>query len=232
MPRPTAAASASFLKWLEDALDRNAALNPNPGRPVVHRLNRAEYSNAIRDLLALDIQAGSTLPVDDSGYGFDNIGDVLSVSPALLERYMSAARRVSRLAIGDPALKPGEEEFAAKTLSGGRGGRNERVSDDLPFDSRGGISFQYYFPLDAEYQLRVKLNGGGGGDAAPPYEIRLPIKAGLRTVGVSFPRESTKAEVANPGRPRKLRRCPGSSGHSAAALRHGLALGWRRHQAV
>ena len=197
MPRPAAAAASSFVKWLEDALDRNAALNPNPGRPVVHRLNRAEYSNAIRDLLALDIKAGSTLPVDDSGYGFDNIGDVLSVSPALLERYMSAARRGSRLAIGDPSLKPAEEEFSARTLSGGRSSRNERISDDLPFDSRGGIAFQYYFPLDAEYQIRVKLNGGG--DAAPPYEIRLPIKAGLRTVGVAFPKESTKAETANPG---------------------------------
>jgi hypothetical protein len=197
MPRPTAAESASFVKWVEDALDRNAAVNPNPGKPVVHRLNRAEYGNAIRDLLALDIQAGTALPIDDSGYGFDNIGDVLSVSPALLERYMSAARRISRLAVGDPTLKPAEEEFAARTLSNGRTGRNERISDDLPFDSRGGIAFQHYFPLDAEYQIRVKL--ANGGDAAQPYEIRLPIRAGLRTVGVSFPRESTKAEVANPG---------------------------------
>jgi hypothetical protein len=197
MPRPTAAVTAGFVKWLEDALDRNAALNPNPGRPAAHRLNRSEYSNAIRDLLGLDIQAGATLPVDDSGYGFDNIGDVLSVSPALLERYMSAARRVSRLAVGDPGMKPGEEEFSARTLTGGRSGRNERISDDLPFDSRGGESFQYYFPLDAEYQIRVKVNNGG--DAAAPFEIRLPVRAGLRTVGVSFPRENTKAEIANPG---------------------------------
>src|ERR1035441_5410234 len=97
MPRPAAPVSASFTQSLEDALDRAAAANPNPGRPAVHRLNRVEYSNAIRDVLALDIQAGSSLPVDDSGYGFDNIGDVLSVSPALLEKYMSVARMVSRL---------------------------------------------------------------------------------------------------------------------------------------
>ncbi len=195
MDRPPAAVSAGFVKWLEDGLDRNAALHPDAGRPAAHRLNRAEYSNAIRDLLGLDIQAGATLPVDDSGYGFDNIGDVLSVSPALLERYMSAARRVSRLAVGDLAMKPGEEEFSAKGVPGA--GRNERLSDDLPFDSRGGISFQYYFPLDGEYQIRLKLNGAG--DNAPPYELRLPVRAGLRTVGASFPRENTKAEVANPG---------------------------------
>ena len=197
MEHPTDAISAGFVKWLEDALDRNASLNPNPGRPAAHRLNRAEYSNAIRDLLGLDIQAGATLPVDDSGYGFDNIGDVLSVSPALLERYMSAARRVSRMAVGDPSMKPSEEEFSARTLTGGRSGRNERISDDLPFDSRGGMAFQYYFPLDAEYQIRVKLSNGG--DAAPPYEIRIPVRAGLRTVGVAFPRDDSKAEVANPG---------------------------------
>ena len=81
MPRPAAPAAAAFTKFLEDALDRAAAANPNPGRPAVHRLNRAEYSNAIRDLLALDIKPGAALPVDDSGYGFDNIGDVLSMSP-------------------------------------------------------------------------------------------------------------------------------------------------------
>src|SRR5690349_23158176 len=99
LPHPDDAARKQFTDWLADALDREAAAHPNPGRPAIHRLNRAEYSNAIRDLLAVDIQAGEMLPVDDSGYGFDNIADVLSVSPALLERYMSAARLVSRLAV-------------------------------------------------------------------------------------------------------------------------------------
>ena len=88
------------------------------------------------------------LPVDDSGYGFDNIGDVLSVSPALLDRYMSVARKVSRLAVGDLTLKPGRRDFrAAKSARYAP----ERVSDDLPFDSAGGLSVEYYFPLDAEY---------------------------------------------------------------------------------
>jgi hypothetical protein len=191
MPRPDAASASALVTFIQDALDRNAALHPEPGRSVIHRLNRAEYSNAIRDLLALDTKPGELLPVDDSGYGFDNIGDVLSFSPALLERYLSAARRVSRMAIGDLTIKPGEEEFSARTL-GMRTGRNERVSDDLPFDSRGGMSFSYYFPLDAEYNIRVKL----GGDT--PYEIRLPVKAGLRTIGVDFLREGAKAEIAAP----------------------------------
>src|SRR5215204_4738712 len=111
LPRPKAEASASFTDWLETSLDKAAAANPNPGRPAVHRLNRAEYSNAIRDLLALDTKPGLSLPVDDSGYGFDNIADVLSISPALLERYMSVARQVSALAVGDPKTKPAEEQY-------------------------------------------------------------------------------------------------------------------------
>src|SRR5262249_23831871 len=156
----------------------------NPGRPSIHRLNRAEYSNAIRDLLAVDINPGLSLPVDDSGYGFDNIGDVLSLSPALLETYMSAARRISRYAVGDLAIKPVEERFHPR-----RGTRNERVSDDLPFYSRGGLSLQHYFPLDGEYLIRVKTPPNGDtGEPAKVYEKRLTVMAGLRTVGVTFPR--------------------------------------------
>ena len=197
LPHPDAAATASFTKWLENSLDQAAAANPNPGRPAVHRLNRAEYSNAIRDLLAVDIKPGSLLPVDDSGYGFDNIGDVLSVSPVLLERYISVARTISRLAVGDPTIKPSEEEYQARRDPPGSSARprNERVSDDLPFDSRGGLSFQHYFPLDAEYVFRVKVNGNAD---QHPLELRLPVKAGMRTVGAAFLRESAKAEVETP----------------------------------
>jgi hypothetical protein len=220
MPRPPAAAADAFTKSLETALDRAAAEHPNPGRPAVHRLNRAEYSNAIRDLLALDIQPGSSLPVDDSGYGFDNIGDVLSMSPALLERYLSVGRLISRLAVGDAALKPSVEEFQARQNAPGTAGRerNERVSDELPFDSRGGFSFRYYFPVDAEYAIRVRLNQGGGGDNKP-LEVRLPVAAGLRTIGATFLRESAKAEVAIPGgrgAPGQMQ--PGSAGRPMAEL--------------
>jgi hypothetical protein len=193
LPRPDAVTSATLAKWIEDSIDRYSAATPNPGRPVIHRLNRSEYSNTIRDLLALDTKPGALLPVDDSGFGFDNIGEVLSVSPALLERYMSAARRISRMAVGETGMKPTEEEFSARTL-GMRTTRNERVSDDLPFDSRGGMAFEYYFPVDAEYQIRIKLGGGDPGNTTP-YEIRMPVKAGLRTVGVDFLRDSTKPEV-------------------------------------
>ena len=194
LPHPDAAASAAFTKWLENSLDGAAAASPNPGRPAVHRLNRAEYSNAIRDLLAVDIQPGSLLPIDDSGYGFDNIGDVLAVSPVLLERYISVARKISRLAVGDTKIKPTEEVYEARRDPPGtiRRVRNERVSDDLPFDSQGGLAARHYFPVDAEYSIRVKLNNDS------PSEIRLPIKAGLRTVGVTFLRESAKAELAAP----------------------------------
>ena len=198
MPRPAAPVVAAFTKSLEESLDRAAAANPNPGRPAVHRLNRVEYSNAIRDVLALDIRPGASLPVDDSGYGFDNIGDVLSISPALLEKYMSAARMVSRLAVGDTNIKPSVEDLPARRDGPGGGGRerNERVSDDLPFDSRGGFALRYYFPVDAEYVIRVTARPGRrpGGDRK--LEIRQPVAAGLRTIGVTFLRESAKPEIA------------------------------------
>jgi len=214
MPHPDAAARQAFTTWLADGLDRDAAAHPNPGRPAIHRLNRAEYSNAVRDLLALDIKPGDMLPVDDSGYGFDNIADVLSVSPALLERYMSAARLVSRLAVGDTGIKPAEEEFVpaeARRAGGSRQQANERAGDDLPFDSAGGMAFSYYFPLDGEYVIRVKA---GGGDSARKLEVRQTIKAGLRTIGVAFLRESAKPEIEAPA---------GRGGAAAAGGRGGPA---------
>jgi len=197
MPRPPAVDIAAFTKTLETSLDSASAAHPNPGRTTIHRLNRAEYSNAVRDILALDIHAGDLLPVDDSGYGFDNIADVLSVSPVLLERYMSAARKVARLAVGDPAIKPVAEEYSPVRTPGSRQ-RNERLSDELPFDSAGGIVVHHYFPLDAEYTIRIKFPSPAEGQAGRSEELRLPIKAGLRTLGVTFLRESGKAEIEAP----------------------------------
>ncbi|MDP6579196.1 MAG: DUF1587 domain-containing protein, partial [Vicinamibacterales bacterium] len=101
-PRPDGAASAALVTYLETALDRAAAVSPDPGRPVAHRLNRAEYTNAVRDLLGLEVDGRALLPPDESGFGFDNIGDVLSLSPGLLERYLLAAAKISRQAVGDP----------------------------------------------------------------------------------------------------------------------------------
>ena len=198
--RPAPEAAAAFATYLESTLDGAAKASPNPGRAPVHRLNRAEYSNAIRDLLAVDVQPGSWLPVDDSGYGFDNIAAVLSTSPALLERYMTAARRISRLAIGDVTVKPVEEIYDAPR-DPLKGTRNERISDTLPFDSRAGISIQHYFPVDAEYVFKVRIPGVpvGENDAElDPYQIRIPVKAGLHWVGVTSPRENLKAESEGP----------------------------------
>ena len=197
-PRPDAASREAFAHSLESALDAEAAAHPNPGRPAAHRLNRAEYSNAIRDIFDLDVHAGAMLPVDDSGYGFDNIGDVLSVSPTLLDRYLSVARKVSRLVVGDLSLKPGEQAFEPRRDP--RGGapvpaRLEWVSDDLPFNSAGGVAVRYYFPLDAEYVLRVNFGNSNSPSSDKPFEARLAIKAGLRNVAVTFPRESLRPEI-------------------------------------
>ena len=174
-PRPDEAAYGAFASWLETALDREAAANPNPGRrPAIHRLNRAEYANAIRDLLTLDIDRGSLLPPDDSGYGFDNIADVLSVSPTLAERYLAAARKISRLAVGDPELRPTTDTVAVnKYLK-----QDGRLSEDLPFGSRGGLAVPYYFPVDGEYVVKVYLlrtyNGRIRGLLEPhQLEVRL-----------------------------------------------------------
>ena len=194
MPHPDASTAAAFTRWLEDELDRSAAAHLNPGRPAVHRLNRTEYSNAIRDLLALDIQPGAMLPPDDTGYGFDNIGEVLSMAPVLIERYMTVARTVSRLAVGDEAIKPESVEFRPPKNSQKRG----RVSDDLPFDSAGGLSVSYRFPLDAEYVFRIKLAPTAGFDGPQEtrsLELRLPIKAGTRNVAVTFPRQEAFPEI-------------------------------------
>ena len=199
MPRPDAPTTAAFTGWLTSELDRAAAGHPNPGRPVIHRLNRAEYSNAVRDLLALDIKPGAMLPADDTGYGFDNIGDVLSLSPMLIERYLSAARKVSRLAVGDTNTKPEIAEFRPpKSLQKGGLKRSERSGDDLPFDSAGGLSVSYRFPVDAEYAIKINLAptaGFDGPQVGKTFDLRLPVKAGTRTVAVTFPRQDAVPEV-------------------------------------
>src|SRR5262249_1278417 len=133
--------------------DKQAQLSPNPGRPIVHRLNRAEYANAVRDLLGITVDVRAMLPPDDSSYGFDNVADVLSISPSLLDRYLMAARKISRVAFGD---RPMRAEVASYKLSSSML-QDDRMSEDLPFGTRGGISVGHYFPVDGEYELRVFL---------------------------------------------------------------------------
>ena len=199
--RPTADEYRAVASHLETTLDAAAEANPDPGRPAVHRLNRAEYSGAIRDLLAVDVHPGDWLPVDDSGHGFDNIGAVLSTSPVLLERYLSAARRISRLAVGDLAQKPTDEIYDAPR-DPFNGVRNERVSDGLPFDSRAGLSVEHYFPVDAEYVFKVRFRGLLVTTEIPDpnaFTVRVAVKAGLRRIGVTSPRDNTKAELEGRG---------------------------------
>ena len=155
-PRPAAATYDALAGWLEDQIDRHAAAHPDPGRTeAFHRLNRAEYANAIRDLLALDVDVTALLPADDiDEYGFDNMADVLTVSPALMERYLSAARKIGRLAVGETPLGPGTETYKVPILLM----QDDRMSDDVPFGSRGGIGIRHYFPVDGEYDLEIRLH--------------------------------------------------------------------------
>jgi hypothetical protein len=151
--RPDADTYRQFAAWLEAELDRASADAPNPGRPTAHRLNRAEYANAIRDLLALEVDPRALLPADDLSFGFDNNADILGLPPALLERYLSAARKITRLAVGDPGIRAALETYKVPPLLV----QDERMSEELPFGSRGGAAIRHYFPLDAEYTIRIRL---------------------------------------------------------------------------
>jgi hypothetical protein len=152
MPRPDKAALDGFISWLETSLDRAAASHPNPGRDPLHRLNRSEYANAIRALLDLDIDVNALLPADDEANGFDNIADVLKVSPSLLEQYLAAARQISSLAVGDPNVTPISHVFRVPPdLAQG-----DHI-EGLPLGTRGGLLIHHNFPLDAEYDFNVKL---------------------------------------------------------------------------
>ena len=152
MPRPDARTHEALLTLLETTLDRAAVERPNPGRHAPHRLNRAEYANAIRDLLALEVDPATLLPPDDSADGFDNIADVLGASPALLERYLSAAAKISALAVGSPAIAADSETYRVR----GDASQTDQ-NDGLPFGTRGGLVATHTFPLDGEYLIKVKL---------------------------------------------------------------------------
>ena len=158
-PRPSSEMYTSVASSLESALDRASATSPNPGRPPVHRLNRVEYRNAIRDLLALEIDERALLPPDESGYGFDNIADILAMSPVLLDRYMVAAEKISRLALGDAsAIRPAVETHVVPYGLWQEG----RMSEALPFGSRGGLAVRHHFPLDGQYVIRLQLQRAYG----------------------------------------------------------------------
>ena len=151
-PRPDEATYEALVTYLETSLDRAAAAAPNPGRTDgLQRLNRTEYQNAIRDLLALDVDVSSLLPKDDANHGFDNVS-LPELSTTLLERYISAAQKISRLAVGSPVRFPG---VAIVVVPPDR--TQEDHVEGLPFGTRGGVVFPYNFPRDGEYEIQLRL---------------------------------------------------------------------------
>jgi hypothetical protein len=210
-PRPDRGTLDRLAAHLEGVLDRQAAAAPNPGARMLHRLNRTEYGNAIRDLLDLPIDAASMLPGDDSAEGFDNIASVLSVSPALMQAYVSAAAKISRLAVGDPTTSPGITTYPAP-----RGLNQADHREGQPLGTRGGIEVGHVFPLDAEYEFRVGRTGSGFGLPAvggneqieitldgerlrllgrDARDVRLKIPAGPHRVGVAVVRTANARGV-------------------------------------
>ncbi len=167
-PRPSDEVRRAFITSLETQLDLAAAANPRYGRTATfHRLNRTEYQNAIRDLLALEIDATQWFPGDDAAYGFDNNAGVLTMSSTLLDGYLSAANKVSSLVVGDLSMPPvlSAYKFAASLLQQGR------ISDDLPLGAQGGVAVRHYFPLDGQYEVTLHVTGGPG--PTERVELRL-----------------------------------------------------------
>jgi hypothetical protein len=173
-PRPDEAQRQAFVAYLERELDTLAARNPNPGRPALHRLNRTEYENAIRDLLALDVDAKELLPGDDASFGFDNVAGSLGISPVLVERYANAAARISQLAVGDVGMTAElKVHYAPNFLM-----QSEHL-EGLPFGTRGGWRVEHFFPVDAEYLINVDLmsavNGIHIGNGVPNEQLELTL---------------------------------------------------------
>ena len=187
--RPERAVLDSFATELEARLDRAGIANPNPGAPGLHRLNRTEYANAIRDLLDLEVDVTTLLPSDDSNDGFDNIADALSVSPTLIQGYVAAAMKISRLAVGDRTAVPNQVSYPAPN-----GLSQEQHFEGLPLGTRGGMIVKHTFPLDGEYQIAGGGGRGGGGgtdmtiDGQPVQAARggrIQVKAGPHTIAMA-----------------------------------------------
>jgi len=197
MPRPDEATLNGFVTYLESSLDRTAAANPRPGRTALHRLNRAEYANAIRDLLALDIDATALLPPDDESSGFDNIADVLTVSPSLMERYLSASWNISRMALGNVSITPSTATYRVRPdLS------QDQHINGLPPGTRGGMLITHTFPVDGEYVIKLRLWRNtfdlmrGMED---PHEIEIALDGARIQSTTAGGREDFSRMAENPG---------------------------------
>ena len=181
LPQPDQAALGAFLTALEAELDRVAATAPDPGRVASHRLNRTEYVNVIRDLLALEIDGAALLPSDMADFGFDNNAKVLSMTPALMDRYMAAATKISRLAVG--SLENRSTIQAYKIPNSAR--QRTRMGDDLPFATHGGLAVRHTFSLDGEYMFKLRLRRSDVGEtiigniAEREFHIELRIDQAL-----------------------------------------------------
>src|SRR5215471_2135473 len=182
--RPDEPAAHNFISWLETSLDRPAEASPNPGRPLIHRLNRAEYANAIRDLLSLQIDAAALLPPDDSAYGFDNMAEALGFSPLLQERYVGAALKIGALAVGDTRVTPSSETYVIRQdLS------QDQHIEGLPLGTVGGTRVIHNFPVDGDYVFQAKL-----------YRTNLNILRGLENPhDVEFTVDGERVRIATIG---------------------------------
>src|SRR3989454_3586983 len=191
--RPDNATYDRVATWLESELDRAAAAQVNPGRSAdLHRLNRTEYANGVRDLLGVEIDPKAMLPPDEQAYGFDTNADALSMQPALLDRYLAAAAKTARLAVGDPTIPAGFERYTALKDNSNESTwlwQNERLGEEFPLGSRGGIVARHYFPVDGEYVFKIRLDRTDTGlirglQARNDIDIRIDgARVGQPTVG-------------------------------------------------
>jgi len=197
-PRPDQATASGFATWLKTGLDREAALRPNPGRALIRRLNRAEYANAVRDLLAVDLDVAGLLPPDDSSYGFDNIADILGSSPVLLESYVNAAAEISAIAVGSA------EDTVASSSTYTAPSDTTQIDhvEGLPLGTRGGMLIRHTFPLDGEYLFKVRLwrnNSSSIRGLSQPHDVEITIdgeRVFLNTIGTP---DDYVALITNPG---------------------------------
>ena len=191
--RPDNATYDRVATWLENELDRAAAAHVNPGRTAeFHRLNRTEYANAVRDLLGVEIDPKAMLPPDEQAFGFDNNADALSMQPALLDRYLAVAAKIARLVVGDPTIPAGFERYTALKDNSNETTwlwQNERLGEEFPLGSRGGIAARHFFPVDGEYVFKIRLDRTDTGlirglRARTDIEIRIDgVRIGQLSVG-------------------------------------------------
>ena len=222
MPRPDAATLEAFVSHLETSIDRAAAASPRPGRTALHRLNRAEYANAIRDLLSLEIDATALLPPDDESSGFDNIADVLTVSPSLMERYLSASWNISRMALGNVNITPSTATYRVRPdLS------QDQHIEGLPPGTRGGMKIEHTFPVDGEYVIKLRLWRNtfdlmrGMED---PHDIEIAMDGARLTVVTAGGRDDFGRMAENPGHVWRRSRSPPDRAASGQG-RHAYDLG-------